>query len=210
MIGENINISSKKVKNDSLFKLNFMIKETILEISRNFKDLSENCIEDIEKASQLMIHCLDSGGKIIFCGNGGSAADSQHLAAELTGRYLKNRIPLAAISLTTDTSAITAIGNDFSFEEIFSRQLDGLGCSKDILYAISTSGNSRNIIRAIETAKEKNIKTIGITGSDGGDMNDKCDMLIKVPASRTDRIQEMHIAVGQILCEIIEKNFFKN
>jgi D-sedoheptulose 7-phosphate isomerase len=140
----------------------------------------------------------------MFCGNGGSAADSQHLAAELVGRYRKDRRPLAALSLTTDTSIISAISNDFSFDQIFTRQINALGKKGDILYAISTSGKSKNIISAIKLAKELGITVIGITGCHANDMSDLCDILIKAPASRPDRIQEMHIAIGQLICEIIE------
>ena len=183
-----------------------MIEETLLEISQNFLNLNEKCSNQILLASKLMVDTIKNNKKIMFCGNGGSAADSQHLSAELLGRYRKNRRPFPALSLTTDTSTITAISNDFKFDYIFSRQVEALGCEDDILYATSTSGKSKNVINAIIEAKKRKIKTIGITGESGGDMNRLCDILIKVPASRPDRIQEMHIAVGQILCEIIESS----
>ena len=128
----------------------------------------------------------------MFVESGGSAADSQHLAAELTGRYRKDRAPLPAIALTTDTSAITAIGNDFSFDDIFSRQIEALGKSGDILYAISTSGKSTNIINSIKKAKDMKIKTIGVTGNDGGNLNGICDILIKVPSDRPDNTRNAH------------------
>ena len=185
-----------------------MVKDILQQISKNFQNLSDKCSDQIYQASDLIIGSLNSGKKIMFCGNGGSAADSQHLAAELLGRYKKNRDPLAAISLTTDTSTITAIANDFSYEQIFSRQIEGIGLEGDVLYAISTSGNSQNILKAIETARKKNIKIIGLTGETGGKMKNICDILINVPAGQPYRIQEMHIAVGQIICEIIENNFF--
>ncbi len=185
-----------------------MIEETLIEISENFKKLSEKNIGHIQSASKIIIESLQHGGKVMFCGNGGSAADSQHLAAELTGRYRKNRAPLAAIALTTDTSAITAISNDFSFEEIFTRQISAIGKKGDILYAISTSGESKNILDAIKIAQEMNIKVIGLTGENKSKMDSICDIVIKVPANRADRIQEMHIAVGQIICQIIENSFF--
>jgi D-sedoheptulose 7-phosphate isomerase len=185
-----------------------MIEETLEEISRNFKELSSKQSNLIKKAADLMINSIASGGKVVFCGNGGSAADSQHLAAELVGRYKINRDPLAAIALTTDTSTLTAIGNDFSFDEIFSRQIKGLCKNNDILYAISTSGKSQNIILAIEEAKKIGMKIIGLTGDTGNNMEKNCDILINVPANRPDRIQEMHIAIGQIICEIIENKFF--
>ncbi len=185
-----------------------MIKETFLEISNNFKSLAQDSSKVIEEASQIMINSIENGGKIIFCGNGGSAADSQHLAAELIGRYRKNRDPLPAIALTTDSSIITAVANDFSFEDIFKRQIRVLGQKNDVLYAISTSGKSKNIIKAIHEAKSVNMKVIGVTGEKSHHMSGICDILINVPSSRADRIQEMHIAVGQILCEIIENKFF--
>jgi D-sedoheptulose 7-phosphate isomerase len=181
-----------------------MIKNTLLEISENFKKLSDNCSSDIKKASEVMIDALNCNHKIMFCGNGGSAADSQHLAAELVGRYRKDRRPLAAISLTTDTSIISAISNDFSFDQIFTRQIEALGKEGDILYAISTSGKSKNIISAIKLAKDLGITVIGITGDNANEMSGLCDITIQAPASRPDRIQEMHIAIGQIICEIIE------
>ena len=181
-----------------------MIKSNLLNISNNFLKLSENCSNEINDASQIIISSLKKNKKIMFCGNGGSAADSQHLSAELVGRYRKNRQPFAAISLTTDTSSITAISNDFSFEKIFSRQIEAIGNEGDVLYAISTSGNSKNIINAIHQALKKNIKVIGITGETGGEIKSLCDCIIKVPATRTDRVQEMHIAVGHIICEIVE------
>lgn len=185
-----------------------MIEETILGISENFKVLAQHHSKKINEASDLMISSLQEGGKVIYCGNGGSAADSQHLAAELIGRYRKNRDPIPALALTTDTSIITAVANDFSFDDIFSRQIKALGSKNDILYAISTSGNSKNVISAIKTAKSKNIKIIGLTGENGGLMSSICDVLINVPSNRPDRIQEMHIAIGQIICELIEENFY--
>lgn len=181
-----------------------MINKTLKEISDNFLQLSKNKVDIISDAAYMMIECLENNGKIMFCGNGGSAGDSQHLAAELVGRYRKDRKPFAAISLTTDTSSITAISNDYSFDKIFERQVEAIGRGNDLLFAISTSGSSRNVINAIMKAKEMNIGVIGLTGKNGNEMNNICDILINVPADRTDRIQEMHIAIGQILCEIIE------
>tara|TARA_B110000858_G_C17751015_1_gene449664 strand:+ start:462 stop:1025 length:564 start_codon:yes stop_codon:yes gene_type:complete len=181
-----------------------LIKEKLLEISTNFINLSNECSQEILEAANMIIDSLDNNGKVIFCGNGGSAADAQHLSAEFVGRFLKNRQPLASLSLTTDTSAITAIGNDFSFDEIFSRQLEAIGNKGDILYAISTSGKSKNILKALQVAKKLGIKTIGITSVAGKDLNKFCDITIEVPSRRTDRIQEMHIATGHIICEIVE------
>ena len=180
------------------------IKETLDEISNNFIKLTDQSTTNIQEASKLIIKCLKDSKKIMFCGNGGSAADAQHLSTELVGRYMKNRKPLASIALTTDTSAITAISNDFSFDEIFSRQIKAIGNNGDVLYAISTSSKSKNIIAALQAAKNLNIRTIGVTGADHSGFKDLCDTIISVPASRPDRIQEMHIAIGHIICEILE------
>lgn len=147
---------------------------------------------------------LESGGKILFFGNGGSAADAQHLAAELTIRYVKNRKAMAAIALTTDTSAITACANDFGYEHVFSRQLEALGRTGDVAVAISTSGNSPSILRAAETARQMGIFTVGLTGRTGGQLASKVDLLIAVPSDVTARIQEMHSLLGHLLCEELE------
>lgn len=149
---------------------------------------------------------LRSGKKILFCGNGGSAADSQHIAAELTGRFVKDRPPLAAIALTTDTSALTCISNDYDFSTVFSRQLQAIGTKGDTLIAISTSGNSKNIINAVEAAKNMGIRTIGWLGKDGGVLKDIVDIPIIVPSNSTARIQEVHIFLGHVMCEFIEKD----
>jgi D-sedoheptulose 7-phosphate isomerase len=180
------------------------IKESLGEISNNFIKLIDQSSVNIQEASKLIIESLQSGRKIMFCGNGGSAADAQHLSAELVGRYMKNRKPLASIALTTDTSVITAISNDFSYNKIFSRQVESIGNEGDVLYAISTSGKSENIIAALKIAKLLKIRTIGVTGSKDTVFKELCDIVITVPASRPDRIQEMHIAIGHIICEILE------
>tara|TARA_B100002019_G_C21265767_1_gene599345 strand:+ start:42 stop:608 length:567 start_codon:yes stop_codon:yes gene_type:complete len=184
------------------------MKKILKEIAENFTLLSHTQSNNIEKCANVILNSLKKGNKVMFCGNGGSAADSQHLAAELVGRYKLDREPIAAIALTTDTSNITAIANDYSFEDIFSRQIKAIGKENDILYAISTSGNSKNIINAVKQAKEQNIISIGVTGKDGGEMKNLCDEIIQVPANSPDRIQEMHIAIGQIICEIVENYFF--
>lgn len=159
----------------------------------------------IERASELIASAILSGRKLLLCGNGGSAADSQHIAAELTGRFVHNRPPLPALALTTDTSALTSIGNDFGFEEVFSRQVACLGMAGDCLLAISTSGSSRNVIRAAEKAREARINTIGLLGRDGGELRDLCDVPIVVPSSTTARIQEAHIFIGHVICGTIEE-----
>jgi D-sedoheptulose 7-phosphate isomerase len=139
-----------------------LIKQTLTEISENFNLLLEQSVPHIEEASKLLIKSLQNGGKIMFCGNGGSASDAQHLSAELVGRYRKNRKPIASVALTTDTSVITAVSNDFSFDDIFSRQVESIGNEGDILYAISTSSKSKNVINALKIAKKLNIQTLGL------------------------------------------------
>lgn len=147
---------------------------------------------------------IKAGGKILFFGNGGSAADAQHLATELTVRYKKDRAPIAAIALTTDTSALSAIGNDFGFEFLFSRQVEALGRKGDLAIGISTSGNSPNVLKALESCRTIGITTVGFTGELGGKMPPLCDILINVPCKTTARIQEMHIMIGQMLCGGLE------
>jgi len=147
---------------------------------------------------------LEEGGTFFFCGNGGSASDSQHLAAELIGRYQHNRRAIPALSLTVDTSALTAIANDFGFENVFSRQLEGLGKSGDILFALSTSGKSKNVINAMKTAKSRGILVVGLSGEDGSSFIEYCDALIQVPSNVTCHIQEVHIAIGQLICGYLE------
>lgn len=151
---------------------------------------------------------LRQGGKIIFCGNGGSAAQAQHLAAELVGRYKMERPALNALSLTVDTSDITAIGNDYGYDVIFSRQLEGVGRAGDVLIGLSTSGNSKNVVRAFEQAKKMDIYTIALVGAKGGQMRDMADIALCVPAVTSAHIQEMHITVGHLICDLIEKNIY--
>jgi len=159
----------------------------------------------VDQAGSLAASAIQSGGKLMFCGNGGSAADSQHLAAELTGRFIKDRRALAAIALTTDSSALTCIGNDYAYDEVFARQVQGLGRAGDVLVAISTSGHSRNVIRAVEEAKVLGVKVIGFLGRDGGALRDMCDVPVVVPSQVTARIQESHILIGHTLCGLIEQ-----
>jgi D-sedoheptulose 7-phosphate isomerase len=147
---------------------------------------------------------LQKGGKLMLCGNGGSAADSQHLAAEFTGRFSKDRPPIAAVALSTDTSALTCIGNDYSFNDIFARQVQALGKAGDCLIAISTSGNSGNVLAAVAAAKSLGISTIGLLGRDGGKLKAQCDVSIVVPSQVTARIQEAHILIGHSLCGAVE------
>ena len=148
---------------------------------------------------------LESGGKLLFFGNGGSAADAQHLATELTVRYIRDRAPIAAVALTTDTSALTAIGNDLGFEQLFARQVQALGRPGDLAIGISTSGRSRNVIRALEVARELGLGAAALTGNDGGSLAGLADPLVIVPSRTTARIQEMHITLGQMLCGALER-----
>jgi len=158
----------------------------------------------ISKAIDACVLSLQKGGKLMLCGNGGSAADSQHLAAEFTGRFIKDRPPIAAVALSTDTSALTCIGNDYSFNDIFSRQIQALGKAGDCLIAISTSGNSGNVLSAVAAAKSLGISTIGLLGRDGGKLKAQCDVSIVVPSQVTARIQEAHILIGHSLCGAVE------
>ena len=162
---------------------------------------------DIERAGILIRDALAGGHKILFCGNGGSAADSQHLAAEIVGRFQKERPSLPALALTVDTSVLTAVANDYGYDTVFSRQVEGLGNDGDVLVGISTSGNSKNVIAAIEAARKKQMKVIGFTGIGGGKMADLCDVCLAVPSRVTARTQEMHIMIGHILCEIAEEAY---
>lgn len=159
----------------------------------------------IQEAAGLVAATLSSGGKLLLCGNGGSASDSQHIAAELTGRFLRDRRPLAAVALSTDTSALTSIANDYGFDDVFSRQLMGLGRRGDCLLAISTSGNSRNVLRAAEAARTAGIHVVGLLGRDGGPLRTLCDIAIVVPSTTTARIQEAHIFIGHTLCAMVEE-----
>ncbi|MBF0561644.1 MAG: D-sedoheptulose 7-phosphate isomerase [Alphaproteobacteria bacterium] len=185
---------------------NATIEQTIGLTIESFQRLREH-VPAIAAAADRMITAMKAGGKVMFCGNGGSAADAQHLAAELMGRFMRERDPLPALALTVDTSALTAIGNDYGYENVFSRQLRGIGRSGDVLVGISTSGNSRNVVLALEAARRMGIHTIGLTGTNPGLMQELCDVLVNVPAARTDLIQQMHITVGHILCGLIEEAF---
>ena len=165
-------------------------------------------MERIDAAAQLMIKSLQNGGKVHFCGNGGSAADAQHLAAELSGRFYFDRPPLNAEALHCNTSDLTAVGNDYGYEHVFSRLLRGTAKRGDVLVGISTSGNSKNILQAYETAKEMGVEIVSLTGKTGGAMKDYSTVLLNVPSTDTPRIQESHIMIGHIICEIVETTLF--
>ena len=186
------------------------IIKTSIEESIKLKSqiLNSSLINQIEKVGLLVVHSLQNGGKIFFAGNGGSFADSQHLAAEFISRFLFNRDALPAIALGTNSSIMSAISNDFDYKNIFSRELHALGSSKDIFIPITTSGNSKNLIEAVKIANNKGLKSIAITGATGGALNELCEC-IKVPSTNVARIQECHIMIGHLLCQIAEDEIFK-
>lgn len=164
--------------------------------------------EPIREAAQRCSTALAAGNKVLLCGNGGSAADAQHIAAELIGRFINDRRSLPAVALTTDTSALTAIANDYGYEQVFSRQIEGLAVPGDVLIAISTSGNSANVNRAAVSARERQCEVIGLSGKSGGALTALCDTALVVPSDVTARIQESHILIGHILCDLIEQSLF--
>jgi len=184
------------------------IKESYETKQRIFND--DKLLEDIQKVAKLCVELYKNGNKTILAGNGGSAADAQHIAAELVGRYGFDRDSIPSLALTTDTSNLTAIGNDYGYNKIFSRQLAGMGQKGDLFIGISTSGNSQNLLEAFDIAKEKEIISVALVGKDGGEMAQKADIALIVPSNQTPRIQESHILIGHILCDIIEKELFAN
>ncbi|EDP4155244.1 D-sedoheptulose 7-phosphate isomerase [Campylobacter jejuni] len=192
---ENLNSYIKGHFADSI-----LVKEQIL------KD--ENLITLIKNASLEVIKAYKNGNKTLLAGNGGSAADAQHIAGEFVSRFYFDRPGIASIALTTDTSILTAIGNDYGYENLFARQVQAQGVKGDVFIGISTSGNSKNILKALELCKQKEIISIGLSGASGGAMNELCDYCIKVPSTCTPRIQEAHILIGHIICAIIEEELF--
>lgn len=205
----------EKIQNDKFGKVqdenqklqNDLILNSIGEHIELFQELLSNEIAQIERTAEMLYEAVSNGKKILLCGNGGSAADAQHIAAEFVGRYETERRGLPAISLTTDTSALTALSNDYGFEKIFSRQVEALASHGDVLVGFSTSGNSPNIIAAVMKAREKGCQTICMTGANGKKLASLCDASILVPSRRTARIQEAHITIGHIWCEIIDSKF---
>ena len=187
-----------------------MIKERILKSAKIKQTISEDTelISKIEQIVSKIVKCYANGGKVLFCGNGGSAADAQHLAAELSGRYYIDRPSLFAEAIHVNGSYVTAVANDYSFNDIYSRYIDGAGKEGDVLIAISTSGNSENIIRAINTATTKRMTTVALTGETGGKMKNIASFLLNVPCTDTPVIQESHIMLGHIICELVEKQIF--
>lgn len=179
------------------------IQQSIEQSADTLRRLREEATH-IARAADMLIAAIAGGRKALFCGNGGSAADAQHLAAELMGRYLIDRNPLPALALSVDTSALTAIANDYGYEQVFARQLRGIGQPGDVLVGISTSGKSTNVVRAFEVARQMKIHTIALTGQSGGPLADLADVAIRVPSGKTNTIQEMHIVVGHMLCGYVE------
>jgi len=184
-----------------------IIKNEFNEHIKASQKTMDDLINDIEKAANICIDCLKKGNKILIFGNGGSAADAQHIAAEIIGRYKTERKGLPAIALTTDSSVLTAISNDFGYSSIFERQVEALANPGDILFGISTGGSSINVINALKLAKNIQCKTIGLSGKDGGDFNALCDVNLIAIAEDTPRIQEMHILIGHIICHLIDEAF---
>ncbi|NCC18564.1 MAG: SIS domain-containing protein [Bacteroidia bacterium] len=183
----------------------------VIEESVSLKTLllkDEAFLNEIEKVKDVMVKALNDGKKILWCGNGGSAADSQHLAAEFSGRFYYDRPPLRSEALHVNTSYLTAVANDYSYDVIYSRMVKAMGDKGDVLVGISTSGNSKNIVLAFEQAKENGMITIGFTGNGGGKMKEKADYILDIPSKDTPRVQECHIMVGHILCELVEAEIF--
>ncbi|WP_165040544.1 SIS domain-containing protein [Dysgonomonas sp. ZJ709] len=189
-----------------------IIKQRLQESIDVKKQLIENesILKEIENAAMLIIDRIKAGGSAYFAGNGGSAADAQHLAAELSGRFYIDRQPLSADALHCNTSFLTAVANDYSYDVVYARLLSGIGRRGDVLIGLSTSGNSKNIVKAFEKAKQMGISTIALTGEGGGQMGKLADICISVPSKDTPRIQESHITIGHIICEIIESTLFGN
>jgi D-sedoheptulose 7-phosphate isomerase len=183
----------------------------IIQASIDVKKLllaDETILNTIATSVEIITAAFKNGNKVLFCGNGGSAADAQHLAAEFSGRFYTDRHALPAEALHVNTSYLTAVANDYSFDVVYSRMITGIGNKGDVLIGLSTSGNSTNIINAMEAAKKKGMTTIGFTGATGGKMKDVCELLLNVPSTDTPRIQESHILVGHIICELVEKAYF--
>ena len=192
-----------------------MMKEKIKNIISSSIDVKSMVLKDdvllntVQQVAEMMVSALKNGQRIYFCGNGGSAADAQHLAAEFSGRFYTDRRALPAEALHCNTSYLTAVANDYSYDVVYSRLIEGIANPGDILVGLSTSGNSKNIVAAFETARKNNIPTVGFTGADGGRMRTLSDYLINVPSTDTPRIQESHILLGHIVCQLVEELFFQ-
>ena len=186
------------------------IREQMRETARNLEAMASDdaLVALVAEVATTCITALSGGRKVLFAGNGGSAADAQHLAAELVSRFAYDRPGLPAFALTTDTSALTAIGNDYGYERLFARQIEAVGAAGDVFFGISTSGRSPNVLAALDLARAKGLVTVGMTGRTGGSMAQRCDLLLRVPSDATPRIQEGHIAMGHAICQIIEAQMF--
>ncbi|MDC3358754.1 D-sedoheptulose 7-phosphate isomerase [Pseudomonadales bacterium] len=183
-----------------------IIENQLNEVHNSFTRLAkdDSTLRNIENVTKMIVSSINSGGKVMVCGNGGSAADAQHFVAEFIGRFYFDRQPLPAIALTTDTSIITCVANDYSYEDIFARQVTALGKKNDVLIGISTSGSSGNVSKAVESAKDVGCKTVLLTGNSEGSINSMCDVIVAVPSGDTPRIQEMHLFVEHMICELVE------
>ena len=188
----------EKIKN--IIQASIDVKQQVLQDS--------GLLQTVAAVVEVIVHALQKGNRIYFCGNGGSAADAQHLAAEFSGRFYTDRKALPAEALHCNTSYLTAVANDYSYDVVYARLIDGIGTKDDVLVGLSTSGNSGNIVKAFEVAREKGIVTVGFTGAKGGAMKEISDFLINVPSTDTPRIQESHILLGHIICQLVEENYF--
>jgi len=188
-----------------MYDLPARIRQAVLQSADAKRRFAEEAAGDIARAVELVAECLRAGRKVLLCGNGGSAAEAQHIAGELVGRFKLERPAFHAVALTTDTSILTAIGNDYGFDRIFARQVEGLGAAGDVLLAYSTSGNSPNVLKAIEMARSRGMKAVGFTGPDGGAMAGICDVCIKAPGEDTPTVQECHTAAGHTICRFVER-----
>ncbi len=185
-----------------------ILKQSLLDSIKAKENFYNSQKEDFFLLVEWIVSCFEAGGKLLLCGNGGSAADAQHLAAEFVNRFLLDRRPLPALALTTDTSILTSVGNDFSYDDIFSKQVQALGKKEDILLGISTSGNSANIIHAVDEAKKMGIKTVILTGGTGGKLRDQADLVLVVPGAKTPHIQEAHLWIEHMLCWLVDERMF--
>jgi D-sedoheptulose 7-phosphate isomerase len=181
------------------------LTKSLQEHLETLEALKRSCLVEIQESGQMICEALTGDRKILICGNGGSAADAQHIAAELVGCYEKQRRSWPAVALTTDTSALTAISNDLGYEQVFARQVAGLAQAGDVLVAISTSGKSKNVLRAAEAARERGCKTIALTGATADPLGSLCDITVAVPSTRTARVQEAHITIGHLWCEMVDR-----
>ena len=201
-VGVNCRVDSSP-KSESL-NTTTLLERSLREHLEAIQAVLQTRVSEIERAGEVICAALSQGHKILLCGNGGSAADAQHIAAELVGRYERQRRPWPAIALTTDTSALTALSNDFGYEDVFARQFQALGREGDVLIALSTSGSSANVIKAAKAAKALSCRTIALTGNTGEPLASLCDIAVSVPSGRTSRIQEAHITIGHLWCEMVD------